>query len=405
MTEFAGIFESLATDQHDARLASRKALVLSRDRIDSRLGRFLGASRSPEEFDARYALVGEDFAGIVHVACDEVGQEDHWAVVKTLHDHYRHAASALMNKGFGDEGNYVGSDYLLKGHQFGDACPHCGHQFPVTLDWEHDANGDSFPMIPDCPSCGAELWNDYHGTPGAESTVMRGMHPEHPDLYTYLHHEGANHQGPVTPEQVAAVQQYLIQRGRVDEDEDESDKKESKKSKKKDKKKDKMPPWLKDDDDDSDDDRDDDDNDKFAAKTADALPLVKTAIDDGDSYDKSTEDLSGKEGDGNTGLSGPSPKMDKQRWTPKSVKPIDVPSERHPTVQKDVIKVVPKENLTGPAHDIDEAFTLTTEETLPTGKGMDDGGFASNNMDMAPNTKTWGDGSQTDPVKSDALAA
>ncbi len=44
-------------------------------------------------------------------------------------------------------------------------------------------------------------------------------HPQtfaHTDLLASLV-ESANHQGPVTPEQIAAVQQYLIQQGRVDE--------------------------------------------------------------------------------------------------------------------------------------------------------------------------------------------
>ncbi len=310
-----GIFESLAADQHDIRLASRRALVLSRDRIDQRLGRFLGASRSQAEFDARYSLVGEDFAGIVHVACDEVGHGDPWSVVKTLHDHYRTA-------GNGD----VGSP-------------------------EEDLEED------------------------LEMPEEAGS-------------EGEDEIGPKP----------------------KKSKKEKKKAKKNKKKNKGKPPWLKDDDDSDDDggdsDHDDDDELSFAASAADAVPLAsKTAVDDGDSSSKETEDLSGKEGDGNTGLSGPSPKMDKARWTPKSVKPIDVPSKRHPTVQKDVIKVIPKENEgpPGDASKIDEANSLTEKETLPTGKGLDDAGFAGNNMPSGPHTDQWGKGDQTEPVKSDSL--
>ncbi len=152
--------------------------------------------------------------------------------------------------------------------------------------------------------------------------------------------------------------------------------KKSKKDKKKNK--DNKPPWLKDDDDGDDDG---DDEMSFAAKTA--AP------------------------EGNTGLAGPSPKMDKKRWTPKSVTPIDVPSERHPTVQKDVMEAMPKENQgpPGDASKIDEINALTTVETLPTGTGMDDAGFnGDKDTGSSGPTKTWGtDGREADPVGSASL--
>src|SRR5512146_1013919 len=74
MSDFAGIFEVLASDQHDARL-----------------GKFLAASKSSEEFDVRYALVVDDFEGIVRVAADEVGHEDPSSLIETLRSHYREA--------------------------------------------------------------------------------------------------------------------------------------------------------------------------------------------------------------------------------------------------------------------------------------------------------------------------
>lgn len=313
MDDFAGIFEVLASDQHDARLASRKALVLSRDRIDARLGKFLAASRSPEEFDARYELVADDFAGIVRVAADEVGHEDPDRLVETLHAHYREAGKPP---------------------------------------WLEEADSDE------------------------------------------------------------------------DSDTEAEEKPKSKKQKKKNKKKDK----------DSDDDEGDDSL-EFAAKTAGAVPLQRTA-DSGDIVDTTpcpacdgTGEKDGQEcskcngigaiadksksssvhvaDKGNTGLAGPSPKMDKKRWTPKSVKPLDVPSERHPTVQKDILDIMPKENEgpPGDAHNLEEIWSLTTTETLPTATGLDDAGFAGNNQDMAPHTKTFGDGGQVDPVKSESLEA
>lgn len=315
MTDFAGIFEVLASDQHDTRVASRRALVLSRDRIDARLGKFLAASRSGEEFDARYELVADDFAGIVRVAADEVGHNDPDSLIATLHDHLRTLAGKPP--------------------------------------WLEDDDSD---------------------------------------------------------------------------DDEESEEPKSKKNKKKDK------------DDDSDDG--DEDTLEFAASAADVAPFVQAALVEpasGSGEDNLTEHERqliqagrakiGPNGifqlinpdmhtppekesktaapEGNTGLAGPSPTMDKKRWTPKSVKPIDVPSERHPTIQKDITEVMPKENEgpPGDAKNIDEIWSLTTTETLPTGKGMDDAGFADNNQDMAPHTKTFGDGGQVDPVKSESLEA
>jgi hypothetical protein len=354
MTEFAGIFEVLASDQSDARLASRKALVLSRDRIDARLGKFLSASRSPQEFDARYELVADDFAGIVRVAADEVGHEDPDSLVETLRDHYREA----------------------KDHWIQDAV-----KKPGDLHKKLDVpEGEKIP----------------------EDKI-----------------ENAEETGDKDLKEKAQFAENVKGLGK---------KKKGKKDKKKDK--DGKPPWLEQDDDDSDDEGDD--SLEFAAKTAGAVPFVRIAEGEvchrcggsgetgveGDGEECKACHGTGKENDresslhiadgkGNTGLAGPSPKMDKKRWTPKSVKPIDVPSERHPTVQKDITEVMPKDNEgpPGDAHNIDEIWSLTTTEELPTGTGMDAAGFAGNNQDMAPHTKTFGDGGQTDPVKSESLEA
>jgi hypothetical protein len=349
---FSGIFEVLAADQSDARLASRKALVLSRDRIDARLGKFLAASKSPTEFDARYDLVAEDFAGIVRVAADEIGHEDPDSLVETLYAHYRTA----------DQGS--------------GKCKKCGNVYGKCKCDEFV--GDE-PKI-----AGKPPWlKDDDDDSDDESK----------------------------------------------KDDDDSDDSEDDK---------KAPPFGKKDDD-SDDDEDDDSKE---SKTADAVPLVlrtsayqcecehcgnrwksheqnpETCPQCGemgehetdepeDTYDELGKQKGNKNGlfssvhtaeDGNTGLAGPSPKMDKKRWTPKSVKPIDVPSERHPTIQKDVTEVIPKDNLTGPAHDMDEINAQTTTETLPTATDYDGGGFATGGEESGPNTKTFPKGDQASPV-------
>lgn len=83
--------------------------------------------------------------------------------------------------------------YTQTGH-----CPNCGGVM--------DPNGN-------CPQCG------QMGGQGQIPQGMGGMPAtfSHTDLLAALIYEGANHQGPITPEQIAAVQQLLIEEGRAEE--------------------------------------------------------------------------------------------------------------------------------------------------------------------------------------------
>lgn len=304
MTNFPGLFEILAADQSDARLASRKALVLSRDRLDARLGKFLLASRSATEFAARYDLVADDFAGIIRVAAQEVGHDNPDSLIETLHDHYRSAAEK----------------------------------------WIQDAVKNP---------------GDLH----------KKLHVPEDEKIPESKIEEAEESGSKDLKEKAQFAENVKGLGKG---------KKSKKNKKKDK--DSKPPWLQDDDSD-DDGHDNDDELEFSAKTAD---------------DK-----------GNTGLAGPSPKMKKQRWTPKSVKHDEYDGGKNEIgdhEEKDVLDATPKKNLTSPAKDIPETGKAK-EEKLPSASNYDDAGFAGNNQDMAPHTKTFGDGGQVDPVKLESLEA
>lgn len=297
MTEFAGIFEVLASDQHDARLASRKALVLSRDRLDARLGKFLLASRSGTEFAARYDLVADDFAGIVRVAAQEVGHDNPDSLIETLRDHYRSAAEQ----------------------------------------WIQDA---------------VKKPGDLH----------KKLHIPEDEKIPESKIEEAEESGSKDLKEKAQFAENVKGLGKG---------KKSKKNKKKDK--DSKPPWLQ--------DKDGDDELEFSAKTAD---------------DK-----------GNTGLSGPSPKMKKQRWTPKSVSHDEYDGGKNEVgdhEEKDVLDNEPPKNLTSPAKDAPETGKAK-EEKLPSASNYDDSGFAGNNQEMAPHTKTFGDGDQTKPVTQEALSS
>jgi hypothetical protein len=374
MTGFAGIFEVLALDQSDARLASRKALVLSRDRIDARLGKFLTASQSPTEFAARYELVADDFAGIVRVAASEVGHEDPDSLIATLHDHY------------------AAEDH-----------------------WIQDA---------------VKKPGDLH----------KKLHVPEDEKIPEEKIEDAEKSGDKNLKEKAQFAENVKGLGK---------KKKGKKNKKDKKDKDSKPPWLKNDDNDNDDG---DDSLEFAAKTADAIPLaqaearivealtrkdynllagaIKSApidnheevaghfadhlADTNERFDRerfikastpesTTTEASVHTADdkGNTGLGGPSPKMKKQRWTPKSVPHDEYDGGKNEVgnhEEKDITEVQPKNNLTGPAKDIPETGKAK-EENLPRAKGLDDSGFepSKNTGDSGP-TKTFGKGNQTNPV-------
>ena len=82
-------------------------------------------------------------------------------------------------------------------------CPNCGSVI--------QADGS-------CPNCGAhhQQAEGAGQLPGGPSVAPHSQIFTHTDLLASLV-DSANHQGPVTPEQIAAVQQYLIQQGRVDE--------------------------------------------------------------------------------------------------------------------------------------------------------------------------------------------
>lgn len=72
-----------------------------------------------------------------------------------------------------------------------------------------------------CPQCGAKETaqgrRDTPELPGGPGAGAQQQTFAHTDLLSAFLVDSANHQGPVTPEQIAAVQQYLIQQGRVDE--------------------------------------------------------------------------------------------------------------------------------------------------------------------------------------------
>lgn len=316
MTNFAGIFEVLASDQHDARVASRKALVLSRDRLDARLGKFLLASRNAKEFAARYDLVAEDFEGIVRVAASEVGHHDPNSLISTLRDHYERLASDDDEEDRKSQGKNAEEE---------------------AEERERAGYDESDDKYESSVKTAEEKW--------IQKAVKKPG-----DLHKKLHvPEGEKIPEEKIEEATHSDNANLREKAQFAENVKGLGKKKKKKGKK-----------------------------SSSVRLSD---------------------------EGNTGLDGPSPKMDKQRWTPKSVRRDEYDGGKNEIgdhKEKDILEVMPKHNLTSPAKDVPETGKAT-EEKLPSASNYDDAGFASNNQDMAPHTKTFGDGGQVDPVQSESL--
>jgi hypothetical protein len=69
----SGLFEHLAADDSDLRLAHRKATAVANKRVQDRFGAFLAAANTPEELSARLSVVRSDIQSVVESACSELG--------------------------------------------------------------------------------------------------------------------------------------------------------------------------------------------------------------------------------------------------------------------------------------------------------------------------------------------
>lgn len=524
-----GVFEVLAADESEARLASRKALVLSESRISDRLGGFLASSKSPAEYDARFSYVEDEVKGIIAVSCEEVGHGKPDAIFASLRAHYRPAEprtasvvhearrpkmcpyhSEVVDISLGSNDPKAGYE-VMQSHAWGSN--HCQGDWEGKCGFKREMVTQSFwddrqkaldeqreqrqgdPALPanpvpegvdtpeatepigdtvpedtnvvefdspegpidnggspvdageplamaasakegesrtadaapsqesfpcqncgttvknfqgqgsgQCPNCGAEhLTNgqraskDYNPSDQDDKSDKEVPCPEcggdgktngGKTCPRCKGHGRVQDWGPSTldalessaHEQIVSGDKKWIQKAvkrpgqlhrdlgvpqgekipeeKIEEAEKSSDPKE-----------------------------------KERAQFAENVKKLKKG---------SVEHTA--EGKGNTGLDGPEPKMDKRLWTPQNVRKVEVPSERHPTKEKDPIEPIKAVN----DDDLVEIGEKTTERVeLPTaGENLDDSGFAGKNQEQAPGTKTWtGTEGQADPVTNKSLEA
>lgn len=346
MFDTGSVFDVLASDDSDRRLAQRKALALAEARLENTLGRFLRSAVTTEEFQARMASVEADFARHVAEASAEVGYDQPERLVPVLassfertrrwqpvhsfgtpqvhHDGpaYPNPDVGLPEEPYGGEDDHLGPPSFPNGNPNTPGnCPNCGSH-----------NTDE--MAQTCMDCGFSGNNRYEGDmggiPGGDGSYQPPHYPSE-DEARYVS-KSAQDIKKVNP---AEMQDSNDGKG-VNEPH-----------------------------------QDDEDEDAPKLKSSG----VRTA-------------------DGNTDLGGPEPKMDKRLWEPSNLGDPEVADGRWPTKRKDVVDPIgPPDNETDPS-EIGEKFT--ERQTLPTNTG--DAGYDAGGPGPAPHTDTFGKGDQTTPV-------
>lgn len=310
-----GVFEVLAADETDSRLASRRALLLSEQRVSSQLGKWLEA-KSPEEYDAKLAYVDADFKKIVARACEEVGHGNPDAIVTSLESHFRPEAKKPL------------PEFLQK-----------------KLDSKDDEETDEEGEEKDA-SVTEVVYNM-----ASKVTSVTPLIGEHGDEQI--------------PDRVSAGPKASS--NNPAEQADDSNKKVA------------CPECG------------------GSGKTAShkECPRCKGAGKVSNFGPSALDALESKvAGDGPTGLGGPEPKMDKAKWTPQNIKKLDVPSEIHPTKEKDILEPMIPDNEE-PLKEIGE----NTTEHVDLPSGTSETGFSDGGVTKGENTKTFPKGKHiVDPV-------
>lgn len=462
MSDFRGVFEVLAADDSDVRLASRRALVLSENRINERLGSFLGASKSADEFDARLSYVEDHFKGIIAVACEEVGHGNPQAIYSSLRAHYRpvqprtasvihearrpkmcpyHSEVVDISLGAGDP--KAGYD-VMQSHAWG--TNHCQGDWEgkcnfkremvsqsywddrqKALDEQREERQQAVSPVPEgveepteddvSLSEPSEPIGEVEETPEGSNNVIDFPSPDgmvdnggsaiaEPMALAASLHEADDEKGVCQscdgegcPGCAFTGKGYPKGKNQKEIEESDAREKESRTAE-------------------NNPSNQSDDSNKSVpcpecggdGKTngGKECPRCKGQGHVSD-WGPSTLDAVGSSvktadnGKGNTGLGGPEPVIDERKWTPQNVRKVEVPSDRHPTKEKDPIDPIKAVN----DDDLTEIGEKTTERVeLPTaGENLDDSGFAGNNQEQAPGTKTWtGTEGQANPVTTPTIS-
>lgn len=372
MFDTASVFDVMAADDADRRVASRRALALAHTRVENQLGAFLRGAVTSEDFDTRLAAVREDFDAHIASACEETGHDQPQHISASLIDHFR-----------------VERRWQPRGAA-------------VVAPFDREAGG--YRYTPDGPEDRPTLQEEMGEAPASVYNTPAPVVNTYPDTQdqrdAYLRGRGL---GPQSPAEMVdeygnpieyAPHQYGDPEAAFDEWGGYQDPRRAA----------------------TNPSNQDDDSNKVVTcpecggskKTANGQPCPKcggkgVVRNFGDSVLDHVAVVKRAE-TGEAGLGEAEPKMDKRKWTPQNVGNPDPGSRMHPNKVKDPLAPIIMTNRDQDGHDLSEIGEQTTTRMDLSDAASDDGsGFSTATPGgKAPHTKTFPKGDQASPVTRDS---
>lgn len=353
MTMTTSVFDALAMDETDRRVASRRALALAHTRVENRLGAFLQGAVTRDEFNARLAAVSDDLNHYVAEACEECGHDHPEHIVSSLIGHFERnrrwqPRGAALDTPF--EKASVAPGYRAMG-------PPDPNSDTLT---ESDAFDMGFGMTPEeyarweQQDPYASQMRPQQAAPGAAALADRlNTRPEVDPAYTLEQNRATPWQDPYQ-ERRAADDSHGVPCPECGGD----------------------------------------------GKTANSgeCPRCHGAGSVPNFGDSVLDHIAKLADSGNTGLGSPEPKIDKGRWTPQSVpKPAEESSGRWPTREKDIVQPIRAQNRDQDGHDLSEIGEQVTELVDLPAASANETGFYDGGETKGPTSWQGGD-SQATPV-------
>lgn len=431
------VFDVLAADETDRRVASRRALALAHTRVDNRLGAFLQQAVTKDEFDARLAAVEDDLKTHVAEACEECGHDHPEHITASLIHHFERTrrwqprGAAKLDKAERDAlptGDFVDKKdrkYPIEDKDHAEKA----EQFAAGTSEEKKVDEEVHERYPD-------LGKDKKSAQGKQSAplgsgrqwppVESEQFPPELDQYSVPapSADPQRLQWQSSPEANAAYEQWLAEQGGPPLGQGSPVQPSPYRQP--------IDPEL---------EREMQGGDPSRLNGINGTPLTSRTADMGFDpslqQDKEAEDICpacggggtsnsgqpcqhcGGHGyvagygnsvldhvakladSGNTDLGGPEPKMDKLKWEPKNLdqRPGEESGGRWPTKDKDIIQPIRAENRDQDGHELSEIGEVSAlkTETLPTASESNETGFFDGGETKGPTSWQGGD-NQATPV-------
>lgn len=405
MFETLSVFDAIAAEDTDHRIASRRALALAHTRVESHLGRYLRGAQSLEEFEARMAAVEDEFLAYVATASEESGHDRPEFIARSLVDHYvREAGGKPPWLKDDDEDDEKGEE--KKDDEKDDEKDEktAGANMMQQPGLQLPPNPNEQQMMPGAPAAPGVM--PAPGAPDPAAMALQGDVPQgqHPMTGGNPGAAAAGQAGvpPLGQAQVPGLNRFMgghkwAAQPLSEEDEKLFPKKDPEGNQ--DKEASSAQETY---------EQNDDSSRKVACpecggdgKTANdkACPKCHGAGKVNNFGDSMLDKLGAG---GNTDLGGPEPKMDKRLWTPQTVGDPTPDSKQYPTKKKDILVPMKGKN----EDELTEIGEQTTERVkLPAGQWDTAHGFYDGGQEFGPHTKTWtSEPGAADPVTQDVGA-